>query len=338
MTRSRLLSRGLLFQLVLLSGLLMLAAWQIDLGSLGRSFANANYWWLAFALAIYCVSRAVHAVEWKLTLSKVGEAPLLGLFGALLIGTLVNAVVPAAAGDVVKIQVVANRYGLPRAGLVASRGAEAIINALIMVIFIIVSLALPNVGFASRNLAWLAAGAAGAVFVAAVVASRLLPETLPAWRVLARLPHQFRESAERHWPRVHAGFEAIRKPRLLVVNVLLNLFGWGVDLAIFWAYGRAFHLQLPWSAYLSVTVVVAILTTFPITFGNVGTYEVAVLSILSLYSVPSHDALAFAAGTHVFSTAFNIGLGLCAMWIMGLRPGEVFRLRGNGAESGVRRT
>jgi hypothetical protein len=338
MTRSRLLSRGLLLQLIVLSALLALAAWQIDLAGLGRSFANANYAWLALTLAIYCVSRAVHAVEWKITLSKVGEAPLLGLLGALLIGTLVNAVVPASAGDVVKIQVVANRYGLPRAGLVASRGAEAIINALIMVIFIIVSLALPNVGFASRNLAWLAAGAVAAVFVAAVLASRLLPETLPAWRVLTRLPRRLREAAAHHWPRAYAGFEAIRKPRLLVVNVLLNLFGWGIDLAIFWAYGRAFHLQLPLAAYLSVTVVVAILTTFPITFGNVGTYEVAVLSILSLYSVPSHDALAFAAGTHVFSTAFNIGLGVCAMWIMGIRPGDVFRLRGNGAEQSTRRT
>jgi uncharacterized protein (TIRG00374 family) len=337
-TSSRLLQRGLLFQAIIVVVLVALAAWQIDLGSFGRAFARANYGWLALALAIYLLSRAVHAVEWQMTLSKVGEAPLLGLLGALLIGTLVNAVVPASAGDVVKIQVVANRYGLPRAGLVAGRGAEAIVNALIMVIFIAVSLALPGVGFASANLAWLAATAAAAVFVAAVLASRLLPEQLPPWRVLSRLPRWARKQAEHHWPRVHEGFEVIRRPRLLFANVLLNLFGWGVDLAIFWAYGRAFHLQLPLAAYLSVTVIVAILTTFPITFGNVGTYEVAVLSILSLYGVPSHDALAFAAGTHVVSTIFNVALGVCAMWTMGIRPGEVFRLGGNPADRQVERT
>src|SRR5262249_31679285 len=99
------------------------------------------------------------------------------------------------------------------------------------------------------------------------------------------------------------------------------------DILIYWAFGQAFRLDLPLGAYLSVTVVVALVTIFPITFGNVGTYELAVVGALALYSVPGHDALAYAVSTHLISTAFNIGLGVLAMLVMGIQPAELYRIR-----------
>ena len=63
------------------------------------------------------------------------------------------------------------------------------------------------------------------------------------------------------------------------------------------------------------------------TFGNIGTYELAILSVLSLYAVSPERALAYAAGTHIFSTVLNIALGIIAMWAMGVQPRDVFRLR-----------
>ncbi len=316
-----------LIQFVVAAILLGLAAWQINFAKLGDAFAHAHFGWLALAAGVYISSRAVHAVEWRITLTKVGRAPLSGLFGALLIGSLVNAIVPASAGEVVKIQVVANRYGLPRTGLVAGRGAEAIVNAAIMTIFIVTSFALPSVGYGSRDLLWLLAAATALVFGGAVLASRTLPESFPSWRWLRRLPHRLHGALERHWPRFSEGLEIIRRPRLLTIAILLNLFGWAVDLLIYWAYGEAFGLDLPLAAYLSVTVVVALITVFPITFGNIGTYELAILSVLALYAVSPERSLAYAAGTHIFGTVLNIGLGLMAMWLMGVQPHEVFRVR-----------
>lgn len=327
----RIVTNRWLIQAVIMGALLCVAAWRINLHALGGAFADAQYAWLVLALAVYTGSRLVHAWEWRITLTKVGHAPFFGLFGATLIGTLVNAVVPAAAGDVVKIQIVANRYGLPRAGLVAGRGAEAIVNALIMVLFIIISFTLPGVGFESATVLWLLAGGTTVAFGAAVFVSHRIPEAAPRWTVLGRLPRRVRGGIESHWPRFREGLEVMRRPKLLALEVALNLFGWVVDILICWAFGRAFNLHLPLAAYVSVTVVVAIITVFPITFGNVGTYELALLSALSLYEIPAHDALAYAVGSHLFSTVFNIGLGLSAMWGMGMQPQEVFRLRGAAA-------
>ncbi len=316
-----------LIQILVVGVLLGLATWRINFRELGDAFSEAQYSWLIFAFAVYVSSRVLHAWEWQITLTKVGRAPFFGLFGATLIGTLVNAVVPAAAGDVVKIQIVANRYGLPRAGLVAGRGAEAIVNALIMVVFIIVSFTLPSAGFASSTALWLLGGGTLLAFGVTVFISHRVPQAAPHWRVLERFPRRLQRGIENHWPRFREGFEVMRRPKLLSIEIALNLVGWGVDILIYWAFGQAFNLHLPLAAYVSVTVVVAIITTFPVTFGNVGTYELALLSALSLYDISAHDALAYAVGSHLFSTLFNVGLGAVAMWFMGIHPGEIFRFR-----------
>ncbi|MDP9236930.1 MAG: flippase-like domain-containing protein [Chloroflexota bacterium] len=314
------------FQIVVAAALIGLVIWQVDLEDLGHAFRHAEYGWLVLALLIYLVARVVHTWEWQLTLTKVGRAPFGGLFGALLIGSLVNAVVPAAAGDVARMQIVANRYGLSRTGLITGRGAEAVVNALIMVVFILVSLALPETGFASRRVVFLLVAGTFAGFVASALLSNALQREVPDWRLLNRLPRRARGALEHIWPRVYDGLELIRRPRLLIAAILLNLFGWVVDLAMLWSYGQAFNLDVPWGAYLSVTVAVAIITTFPITFGNVGTFEFALLRVLSLYGVASDRALAFAVGTHVFNTVFVIAVGLVATWVMGIRPREIFGL------------
>ncbi len=315
------------FQAAVAAVLIALVVWQVDLVDLGHAFRDAEYGWLLLALAVYLIARVVHTWEWQMTLTKVGRAPFGGLFGALLIGSLVNAVVPASAGDVAKVQIIANRYGLSRTGLITGRGAEAVVNAVIMVIFILVSLALPQTGFASRRVLLLLAVATFAAFFGAALLSNLLSRELPGWRILHRLPKRARAALDHIWPRFYDGLELIRRPRLLIAAILLNFFGWIVDVTILWSYGQAFNLHVPWGAYLSVTVAVAIITTFPITFGNVGTFEFALLRVLSLYGIASDRALAFAVGTHVFSTLFVVVMGLLAMWLMGVRPGEIFGLR-----------
>ena len=329
--RSRL--RGLLdhprvFQALLVLGLVAVAAYEVDLHALATAFKDARYEFLVAVLGVTVIARLLHALEWQIELTKVGKAPMLGLMGVLLIGTLVNMVVPGSAGDVAKVQIAANRYGLPRAGLIGTRGAEAVINAVIMVGFIALAFALPGGAFGSRRLLWAVLAASLALFVGSFVASRWLPEQLPDWGAFRRIPFRLGDQIRYHWPRLYAGFEVVRRPGLLTFMLLLNLVGWGFDILIVWLYGQAFHLSVRFDAYIAVTVAIAIVTVFPITFGNIGTYELLVTSVLTLYGADATKAFAFAIATHVFSIALNIGLGLIAIWVMRLRPADVFRLGG----------
>lgn len=305
-----------------------LAFWRLNPRDLAGAFGHVEYQWLAAVLLLYIAARIIAAWEWRVLLTKVGHAPIAGLFGAMLIGTFVNAVLPANLGDVAKIQIAANRYSLPRAGLVAGRGSEAVVNAMMFVLFALFSITVIRGGIASENqrLLLLITLVCVALCIAAVVASRTVPKTLPRWQMMQRLPRPVHNVLAHQWPRFHDGFEVIRRPRLLSLLLVVNLLGWGIDLVINWSYGNAFNLDLPFAGYLSVTLVLAIITTIPITFGSIGTWEFGVIGVLSLYGVPPERALAYAVGTHVVITSFNIGVGLLAMGVMGVQLQEVFQL------------
>jgi uncharacterized protein (TIRG00374 family) len=324
----RLASHSWIAQLGIVVAFVALAAWQVDLGQVADAFTQVRYEWLAVSLGVYIAGRLLHAWEWQIVLTKVGRAPFFGLFGVLLVGTLVNAVLPANLGDVAKVQIMANRYGLPRAGLIAGRGAESVVNGLMFVIFVFVSLLMAGDRGAPKAAIWAMAGICTGVCISAIAVSLMMPETMPGWRILRRLPGSIYRALTQHWPRLHDGFEAIRRPRLLVILLLLNVAGWVVDIAIEYAYGHAFNLDVPLGAYISVTVVLSLITTFPITFGNVGSWEFGVLGVLALYNVPSDQALAYAVGAHVFMTVFNIAVGLVAMMLLGVKLRDLLALRG----------
>ena len=91
----------------------------------------------------------------------------------------------------------------------------------------------------------------------------------------------------------------------------------------FWAFGRAFALGLPLSAYVSVTVAVSLVRTFQ----NIGTYEIALIALLRREGVTGGDAFAYAVATRVLVSTFITVMGLVAMWLMAVRPRDVLTLR-----------
>ncbi len=310
------------------------AMWRINLGEAVRMFRDVRYEWLALAFVVYLAARAINAWEWRILLTKVGHAPLHGLLGALLIGTFVNAIAPANLGDVVRLQVVANRYALPRAGLIAERGSEALVNAMMFVLVALLSVFVAGERGAMNGgwVLWALVFASALAFTGAVAASKMLPRTAPQLTILWRLPHRLQGALQQQWPRIHDGFEVLRRPGLLLVLLVVGLAGWTIDFIINWSYGSAFNLDVPFSAYLSITLTLAVITTVPVTFGNIGVWEASLVGVLALYGVPADSALAYAVGSHIFVTVFNVGLGLAAMALMRIRPRDILGIHGSATE------
>jgi uncharacterized protein (TIRG00374 family) len=316
-----------IFQAVILAVLIALAVWQIDFGQVAQSFKQADYAWLTVALLLYSSGRVVHAVEWRLCLTKVGFLPFPGLFGAFLIGNFVNAVAPARAGDLARIQILSNRYGVSRAGLIAGQGAESAVDTVILIVLGLASLALLDLHIASPTLLWVLSGLVIAAFIAVTIASRFLPERLPHLRPLERLSQRAHDALREIWPHLRNGLESLRNTRLLAVTVALNSFGWFLDLLVLWAFGLTFGLDVPPSAYLSITVATSLLTAFPVTPGSVGTYELVIVQVLRAYGVSADDSLAYAVATHLLTVVTMVALGLLAMPFMRVTLHEVVAFR-----------
>ena len=309
------------------AALIGFAVWWVDLGEVGRALRRARYEWLLLAAAIYALTRVVHSVHLRIYLSKVGRVPFPGMFGAFVIGNFINNVLPARVGDVAVLQLIANRYGLSRAGMIAARAVETLLDASVLIALMLVAIAATETGVAASAALWALAAGVLVLFAVAVIASRGFAPEMPSGRWLGRLPARVRGAISDAWPRVRDGLVTLRDERLLALVVALTVAGYAIEVLTFWAFGRALGLSLPFATYIGVTVVVSFVRTFPLTFQNIGTYEVALLALLGRAGVPSGDALAYALASRILISAEITVMGVAAMWLMAVRPRDLLRLR-----------
>ncbi len=189
------------FQLLATVAFVGLVVWRVDLGKVAEPLGQANYGWALLALLVSTSTKVIDTIRWQVYLARVGRVPLLGLLGAFIIGNFGNNVLPIRAGDVAKIQIVANRYGLSRAGLASSVFVvESVMDGVTFLILLLIGLALLDVGFVPPALLWSLAVSAGGGFVAAMLVSRFFPRQLPKWRPLRLMPARFRESLSEKVP------------------------------------------------------------------------------------------------------------------------------------------
>ncbi len=76
-----------------------------------------------------------------------------------------------------------------------------------------------------------------------------------------------------------------------------------------------------------VMIAANLVVAVPITFQNIGTYEVVLLEILVAFDVAREEAFAYAVATHLMTNLWIIAIGLIALWLMHISPREVFALR-----------
>src|SRR5437867_1761725 len=117
---SRFADRRLLARTVVSLALVGFLLWRIDLDAAVRALRDARYVYVVPALALFGVAKLLVAVRWRLMTSKFADLPLAPLFGVLLVSNLANNVVPARIGDLIRVQVPAQRYGTSRARLAAT--------------------------------------------------------------------------------------------------------------------------------------------------------------------------------------------------------------------------
>jgi hypothetical protein len=326
--------RRLWFQLAFVFLFLGLLAWRVNLGEALRTFAEVNYAWVVAALAIFTLSKLIHALRWRILLGRIPGLPLSGLFGSYLISNMVNNLMPVRAGDLVRIQVPAQRYNIPRAELTATViVVETLLDAATFVLLLVIGLSLQDVPGLRVSVLWGFAALVGMGLLAAALAARIrLPADFGQGRWARHLPRWLRDQAAVLIPPFVDGLAALRDVRLAAQAMLISFPAWLIEVVVFWLFGRAFGLDLPFSAYLVIMIAANLVVSLPIAPTSIGIYEVAVQEVVALFGVDRTLAAGYAIGTHVFISIW-IGLtGLVAIWMLNIRFEDVFYLRQGGRQ------
>src|SRR3990172_3660263 len=168
--------------------------WRTDLGELGAALAQANYWWVVPAVAIWFVSAAFRSLRWHYLLRRLANLSTRTLYPIVIIGYMANNLLPLRTGELVRAYVLGERHGVSKMSALGTIAVERVFDGVVLVGFLVVAGAILGL---NEELAVLAIGMSVvfALLLALFVYVASSPERARRWtewamRLLPRAPRQ----------------------------------------------------------------------------------------------------------------------------------------------------
>jgi uncharacterized membrane protein YbhN (UPF0104 family) len=274
--------------------------------------------WQLLAIAVGCHLTKVACVSraWRNAVAASypeTEVRWRTMYGGYLIGVGINAIIPARAGDAVKLVVVKRRvegstYPTLAASLVLLNLFDMVV-ALVLLVWASQSGLLPNLHLIQRLRAfdtdWFLEHPRATLIVLGVLLLAGLIAGIWAWRKVVA----FKE-------RVSLGFAALRDREYYFQHVApWQAADWTLRVVTIYFFLRAFAIPATAKNALLVQVSQGLSTVFPFSPSGIGTAQALIVTVL--HSVASKSAiLAFSVGMQITLIAVNVALGFLAMGIM----------------------
>lgn len=126
---------------LLLSGIaLYLTFRNIPLHELVSYLKTVNYWWVIPAVAIVLMSFLIRVVRWQLLLHPVKKTGFWSAFHPLMIGFMLNCVLPARVGELARPAIFYKKEHVAFSKVLATVGAERVFDIVMLLIFFVVLL------------------------------------------------------------------------------------------------------------------------------------------------------------------------------------------------------
>lgn len=320
-------------QWVLLGVVVALIVWRTNFADAWDVVTSAQPGWMVAGVALLVLSNLAHSIKWQKLLEDTGTAPLRELFAVFWSSMATNNILPFRAGDVLRVQVLSTRTGLPRTGIVATLLSERVLDGVSFAVILFAGLLLISDEGAELALVGAVLGGLTLVALAATVAvARLDPDREVGSRAwVNRLPARARQPAEELLPSFIRGLRPLGRPRSGVVAAAWAVGAWALESAAFWAFGAAFGLDLPLAAYLLVMVATNFAGSLTVLPGNLGVYEFAAIEILRASGATAGEATAYAFGSHILVIATISGIGMGTLAYLRVRPSDLSKMRAAAA-------
>lgn len=276
-----------------------LAVRNIDVNLFWDGLREANYLWLVPCLATLMVAFLIRVERWRRLYETETRPPFGAATKALFVGYFLNNVLPARAGDVVRVFYLHDEVGTPRSESLGTVVTERVYDVLSLLIILFAAAPfLPDVSWLTRAV-YLAIALTAVLLAAALVLTRY--GARPARRVLrplARLPRVSAVDMERVADRLTVGLAGLHRPRVAIVALGLTTLSWIVVAFSTWFLLIGFDLGVGLGAGFLVLVTTGLALVIPSLPAGIGVYEAATLLALSAYGVDDSQALSFAVVLH----------------------------------------
>jgi uncharacterized protein (TIRG00374 family) len=290
----------------------------IDPGRVAAALSTAEWRLLPVAIVLYFAGVWIRSARWGLLLPQQ-SVPTSTLFRTLVVGFTANNVLPVRMGEVVRAYLLARWGGVPYGATLASLVLERILDGLSLALLLLVSLRLLPAPPAYLVVVGALAGAgfcAGGLLMA--VAAWRSSAILATTRWFARpLPRRLADLAERLAASFAGELAFVRGRHRLGMILGLSLLAWCFELGLFYVLMLGFPLPASLPLAFLVGSAANFATLVPSSPGYVGTFDGALIKVLTdSAGVPIDPALAGAYALVVHATLFLpvIILGTLVLW------------------------
>ena len=291
--------------------LLCLFLFQNDFSDMGKAFTEANYLFLIPALAVYLIGVLFRAIRWHYLLRPIKKISPFRLFTVIIIGFLVNNVLPARLGLVARAVILGQKYNISKVATIGTMVVEQVFDGMALLFYVAVISLVVSLGGLLGGSLYLVAGifliAMGFCFLLALspgLARRLitfLARFLPGWlknRIEAWMGHFIQ------------GFGVLRSPFNLAIVFILSLVVWLFEGLTFYLVSIAFKVGQPYHVLLLVTAVANLAWVLLVTPGGLGPFDLAAQQTLVFFGVKISVATPFVLVLHAVIMLPVIAAGL----------------------------
>jgi uncharacterized protein (TIRG00374 family) len=284
---------------------------KIDFNALGAALRAADYLYILPAMAAQAGCFFLKGTGWRYLLlpAKKSISPL-STTAVLVIGLMVNNLLPAKAGELVRAYLIGEKEGLPKSLCLSTILVEHLLDILVLLMFLLIFLPLVSLPSWLRT-GGIAIGFGAFVFIVALFLVMRREDKFLNWfnRAAGLFPVRIGEKIVSFAGNILQGLRVVNGRYLFYSFAFLGGMWSLVSLAAFLVMA-AFGLSLPFQAAVMVTVFTAFGKIIPSSPGAVGTYHYLAILVLESFGIGKETALAYALVLHALSFLMEIFLGL----------------------------
>lgn len=301
---------GLLISL----GSLVLLFRGVQFQELGSALRSVELVWLLPAVGLLVISLAVRAVRWRLLFFPQRGLNIVTLFHVINISFLINNVVPARAGDIVRAGLITTREPVSGSRALATIVVERLLDGITVVLLLVLVLPLFPVPAQVVRISQVAGVSFVGLGIGLIVLSTQRARSVRwAEAVFERVP---RIDGGRWAGRVGNlvdGLQALRSPLAMGQAGVWSAVVWLLSALAYYCVLQAFDLGLSMAAGIFILATTTLVLIVPSTPGYVGVFDYAAVLVLSVFGVERNLALSCALVLHATTYLTFSGAGLISL-------------------------
>ncbi len=316
----------LLIGFIISAAAVYLSLRKIDFHALWVALQSVNFFFLFPAVACQLACFFLKGTGWRYLLFPAKkDIRVYSTTTVLVIGLMVNNLLPAKMGELARGYLMGERERLPKTLCLSTVAVEHLLDILILTAFLILLLPFVTLPLWLRTSGMLV-GLTAVGIIAALFLVMRREEKFLNWlsRILQILPRGFQEKVQAILRPIFQGFRVVTGRYIFYASAAIFsmwLLAFGMAYFILLACG----LFLPFQAAVMVIVFAAFGKIIPSSPGAIGTFHYLVLLVVMSFQVSKEAALGYAIILHANSFLMETSLGIALVFAGNLSLGKITR-------------